>query len=320
MNYSFENAKAPTNHPTQYFEMLGNRGLYHEGWKVVTYHGRKPWENVAAWDFDHDHWELYNLAEDPAEANDLMEGRDRANLDDPIVKKCLELVTLWWAEAGKYQVLPLDDRFQVRALGREGLYAERQKMTYYEGAIRIQPFEAPQTLNRSWIMSAEVEIPDSAMDGNAQGPIAALGGNCSGWSLYLKNSVPVFCYNFSGTEYTYIRGSAPIPPGRHEVRYEFEKTGKEPFGAGGTGRLYVDGKKVAVGQIKRTCPIGYTLDETFDIGWDKGTPVSEEYGPNSKFSGKIIRVNFDVKPDLHPEAKDPQKNAEMKMAHALLRQ
>ena len=99
--------------------MLGNRGLYYDGWKVVTYHGRKPWENAAAWGFDEDHWELYDLEEDPAEAHDLMADRDHANLDDPMVKKCIELVTMWWAEAGSYQVLPLDKRFQARALERE---------------------------------------------------------------------------------------------------------------------------------------------------------------------------------------------------------
>lgn len=144
MNHSFDHADAPTSHTTQYYEMLGNRGLYHDGWKVVTYHGRKPWENKAAWGFDEDHWELYNLNEDPSEANDLMKDRDRANLDDPMVKKTIELVGLWWAEAGKYQVLPLDDRFYTRALGREALYAGREFMTFYEGAVRIQPYEAPR--------------------------------------------------------------------------------------------------------------------------------------------------------------------------------
>jgi arylsulfatase A-like enzyme len=143
LRYSFENPEAPTTHRVQYFEMLGNRGLIQDNWKVVTYHGRKPWENTSAWGFDQDHWELYDLEADPAETNDLMKDRDKLQLDDPIVKRCLDLVTLWWAEAGRYQVLPLDDRFQVRALGREALYADRQHMTFYEGSVRIQPFEAP---------------------------------------------------------------------------------------------------------------------------------------------------------------------------------
>jgi arylsulfatase A-like enzyme len=144
MNYSSDHADAPSTHTTQYYEMLGNRGLYHDGWKIATFHGRKPWENKAAWGFDEDHWELYDLDEDPSEANDLMKGRDQANLDDPMVKKLIELVGLWWAEAGRYQVLPLDDRFQIRALGREALYGGREHMTFYEGSVRTQPFEAPR--------------------------------------------------------------------------------------------------------------------------------------------------------------------------------
>jgi arylsulfatase len=316
MNYSFADAAAPTTHITQYYEMLGNRGLYHDGWKIATYHGRKPWENQAAWGFDEDRWELYNLAEDPAEANDLMAGRDRANLDDPVVKQLLELVSLWWAEAGRYQVLPLDDRFFVRALGREGLYAERETMTLYEGAVRIQPFEAPQTLNRSWEMTAHIEVPA----GGAEGPIVAMAGDSSGWSLYLKDSVPTFCYNYPGPERTYVRAAAPLPPGAHAVRFVFEKTGPEPMGAGGTARLFADDAQVAEGHIPRTCTVGYTMDETFDVGWDKGTPVSEDYGANARFTGRVQRVDFDLKPDVHPAATDPAAHAAGKLTQALLRQ
>jgi hypothetical protein len=146
----------------------------------------------AAWGFDEDHWELYDLTEDPSESTDLMKDRDRSNPDDPIVKKQLELVSMWWAEAGRYQVLPLDDRFMTRALGRDELYAKRELMTFYEGAVRIQPFEAPQTLNRSWALSAEIEVPE----GGAEGPVVALGGDSSGWSVYLDKGVPTFAYNY----------------------------------------------------------------------------------------------------------------------------
>ncbi|WP_371745539.1 arylsulfatase [Myxococcus sp. CA033] len=316
MNYSFSDAKAPTNHVTQYFEMLGNRGLYHDGWKVVTYHGRKPWENKARWSFDEDHWELYNVVEDPTESNDLMKGRDRANLSDPMVKKLIELVGLWWAEAGRYQVLPLDDRFQMRALGRAGLYAERERLTYYEGAVRIQEFAGPDTKNRSWEMTAQVEVPA----GDARGPVVALGGSSAGFSLYLKEGVPVFCYNFPGPELTYLRGKEALKPGKHVLRYEFEKTGPEPFGAGGTGRLFVDGKKVAEAQIPRTVPVGYSMDETFDVGWDKGTAVSPEYPSNSRFTGRVLRVDFDLKPDFHPDHADPTKKAEARFQHEMMRQ
>jgi hypothetical protein len=256
--------------------MLGNRGLIHDGWKVVTYHGRKPWENAAAWTFEEDHWELYDLANDPAEAHDLMEGRDASNLDDPMVKKCLELVTMWWAQAGQYQVLPLDDRFQARALDREALYAGNPKTTWYEGAVRIQPFEAPLTLNRSWSMVATIEVPD----GGATGPIAAMGGDCAGWSLYLNDGVPTYCYNFPGPEYTYLRGTEALAPGRHEIGYTFEKTGPEPLDAGGIGRLTVDGAQVAEGEIPRTSTVGYRSTRPSTSAGTRAHPSPRTTGPS----------------------------------------
>jgi arylsulfatase len=211
------------------------------------------------------------------------------------------------------QKLPLDDRFYVRALGREGLYEEHSKTTFYEGAVRIQPFEAPQTLNRSWTANAEIDVPDSG----ATGPIAAMAGDSSGWTIYLDDSVPTFCYNYPGPELTYIRATEPLAPGRHVVRYELEKTGTAPVGAGGIGRLFVDGEKAAEGEIARTCTVGYSMDETFDIGWDKGTAVTPEYPPNTKFTGKIVKVEFDVHPDFHA---DTDSHAAAKYAHAMLRQ
>lgn len=147
-----------------------------------------------------------------------------------------------------------------------------------------------------------------------------MGGDSAGWTVYLKGSVPMFCYNFPDPEYTYIRGSDPLPPGRHLVRFEFEKTGTQPLGAGGTGRLFVADTKVAEGTIARTCTVGYSMDETFDIGWDKGAPVSEDYGPNTKFTGTIIRVDFDLHPDFHPDLPDHDEHHQGHFAHAMLRQ
>ena len=243
-----------------------------------------------------------------------MADRDSANLDDPMVKKCIDLVTLWWAEAGKYQVLPLDDRFQARALDREELYAVNPKTTWYEGAVRIQPFEAPPTLNRSWTMEATIDVPE----GGATGPIAAMGGDSSGWTLYLNEGVPTYCYNFPGPQLTYVRGSEVLSPGRHVIGFEFDKTGPEPLGAGGVGRISVDGTQVAEGTIPRTCTVGYSMDETFDIGWDKGSAVSEDYGPNTQFTGTIVKVDFDTSPDLHPD--HDEHHADARVTHAMLRQ
>ncbi len=313
MSYTFDDAAAPTTHPVQYFEMLGNRAIVDGKWKAVTFHGRRPWENTAKWGFDEDHWELYDLEKDPSECHDLMKDRDTANLKDPMVKKMIELVGLWWAQAGKYGVLPLDDRFQERCLAREGLVADRAKYTFYPGAVRFPEHVAPQTMNRSWAVDAAVEIPK----GGASGPIVVMGGDTNGWSLYLKEGKPTFCYNLASIELTYIRAAAALTPGRHIVRYEFEKRGKEPFGAGGVGRIFVDGKKVAEGEIKTTTAFGYSLDETFDIACDKGAPVTDEYPALAEFTGKVIKVEVDLKPDF---SRDDLRHGTEQFNQAMLRQ
>jgi arylsulfatase len=321
MKYTFADAKAPTTHPTQYFEMLGNRAMVDGKWKAVTYHGRKPWENRAAWRFDEDRWEIYDLEKDPSECHDLMQGKDLANLSDPIVKKMIDLVTLWWAEAGRYGVLPLDDRFQERLLGRAELAAKRTKFTFYPGTIRVPEAAAPDTKNRSWALTAEVEIPD----GGAEGPIVVMGGDTSGWSLYLKQGIPTFCYNFAATEHTYIRAEQKLSRGHHQIRYEFEinpeqrsDTGKPVvYGAGGMGRIFIDGKKVAEGEIPQTMAFAYSLDETFDIGCDKGAPVTDEYEPLADFTGSIVQVNMDLHPDFVYEA---DRHSGAQITQAMIRQ
>jgi len=314
MNYSFDDVKAPTNHPTQYFEMFTNRGIVHDGWKAVTFNGRLPWESRSKLDsVDEQKWELYNIDEDPAEANDLLQGRTLGNLDDPIVRKFVDLVGMFWAEAGKYNVLPLDERFNERLLGRGDLYVTRDQRTFYPGAVRIPEGNAPDTKNRSWTMTAHVEIPA----GGAEGPICAQGGDTNGWSLYVKDGHPVYCYNLAGSQLTYVRSPETLEPGRHTVRYEFEKTGKDSSGAGGVGRLYVDDKKVREEKIPRTAAFGYSLDETFDVGCDKMSPVTEEYKPLAEFTGKIIKIEFDLKPDL---TRDHEAHREAQLKAAMIKQ
>jgi arylsulfatase len=127
------------------------------------------------------------------------------NLDDPMVRKLIHLVDLWWAEAGRYNVLPLDDRLHERVFGRGDLYERRTRETFYPGTIRILAKSAPETRNRSWAMSAFVDIPETG----AAGPICVIGGSTNGWSLYVKDNLPVYCYNLIGNEYTYIRSSQP---------------------------------------------------------------------------------------------------------------
>ncbi len=230
-----------------------------------------------------------------------------------MVKKTIELVGLWWAEAGRHNVLPLDDRFQERSLARESLASTRSRFTFYSGAVRIPEHVAPNTMNRSWAVEAQVDVPR----GGAEGPIVVMGGDTNGWSLYLKEGKPTFCYNLASVELTYIRAAKPVASGRHVVRYEFEKRGKEPFGAGGMGRIFVDGQKVAEGEIPTTTAFGYSLDETFDIGCDKGAPVTDEYPPLASFTGKIVRVDVDLEPDV---AADEARHAKEHFSQAMLRQ
>ena len=320
MNYSFADAKAPTTHTTQYFEMLGNRAIIDGKWKAVTYHGRKPWENLAPITFDEDHWELYDLENDPAESHDLMQGKEHADRSDPHVQRVTDLIGLWWAEAGRYNVLPLDDRFMERTLSRAGLDT-RQKFRFYPRTVRVPEHVAPSTLNRSWSIAATIEVPDA----RANGPLVVMGGDTSGWSLYLKNGVVNFCYNYAAAEYTYIRASAPLTPGKHVVRYEFELRPSDKddsgrpvsFGAGGIGRIFIDQRKVAEGTIPRTMAFGYCLDETFDIGCDKGAPVTDEYAPLAAFTGRIEHVDIDISPDF---AFDQDKQQAAHLSQAMARQ
>ena len=179
--------------------------------------------------------------------------------------------------------------------------------------MRIPEHVAPNTMNRSWAVEAHVEVPR----GGAEGPIVVMGGDTNGWSLYLKDGRPTFCYNLGAVQLTYIRGDEVVEPGKHIIRYEFEKRGTEKFGAGGVGRLFVDGDKVAEGEIPRTSAFGYSLDETFDVGCDKGAPVTNEYRALASFTGRIVRIDMDLAPDI---AGDDVRHAKERFAQALLRQ
>jgi len=293
MFYSFNNANAPTTKQIQYFEMLGNRVIWYKGWKAVTFHGRLPWELKPKWGFDEDKWELYNVEEDYSECHDLAEKHQ---------DKLRQLVELWWAEAGKYNVLPLADQVPDM-LPRSG--TERTAYTYYPGTARIPEGSAPHTLNRSFAITAEVEIP--AANGGAEGPICAIGGVTSGWSLYIKDRLLIYCYNFLNKR-TYIRSTKEVPTGKKvTLRYQFEKNAQEKLGAGGIGRLYIDGNKVGEGQIQRTIKYRYSLDESFDIGRDSASPVSEEYKGGAQFTGGTIdKVVIDLEGERHV---DPETDA-----------
>lgn len=283
MTYSFGEEAAPEARETQYFEMMGNRGIYHKGWTAVTKH-RSPWVQAATVAFDDDIWELYDTNVDWSQANDLA-----AEQPD----KLRELQRLWLIEATKYNVLPLDDRFAERAnpklAGRPELVrGDRQLL--FGGMGRLTEHSIVQLKNRSHAITAEVVVPD----GGAEGVIVAQGGLPGGWSLYAKEGMLKYCYNFYGLERYYVESASPLPSGEHQVRLEFDYDGGG-LAKGGTVTLYVDGEAVGSGRVDQTEPFLFSADETCDVGFEAGSPVTDDYtAATSRFNGKVRWVELDA--------------------------
>jgi arylsulfatase len=285
MKYSFDDAKAAERHETQYFEMNGNRGIYHKGWTAVTKH-RTPWitGQIKTIPFDDDVWELYNTNRDWTQAHDLAK-------EDP--KKLHELQRLWLIEATKYNVLPLDDRFIERAnpdiAGRPQLVRGNRQLLF-AGMKRLPPHAVVNGLNKSQALTAEVVVPKAG----AEGVIFAIGGLTGGFSLYAKEGKLKYCYNFFGINYYYAESKQAIPAGKHQVRMEFAYDGGG-LAKGGTASLLIDGQKVGEGRVEMTQPFGFSADETCDVGMEAGSPVSPDYGPRGNaFSGEVNWVEIDV--------------------------
>jgi hypothetical protein len=284
MLYSFDDPKAPSRRRTQYFEIMANRALYDNGWIASCFHGRVPWEFSFAkgFSFDKDKWELYNLADDFSQADDLA---------DKYPDKLRALQDLFWAEAAKHNVLPLDDRGGDR-VDRANLPlagGDRNKFVFYDGATRIPEASAPYTMNRSFKITADVEIPQAG----GEGVVAAIGGVVGGWSLYFKDGKPSFTYNYLTTLRPTITAAKKLDPGPATIQYEFAYDGGG-MGKGGVSKLFVNGQLAAEGRIERTVPLLFSADETFDIGTDTGSPVGL-YPTNFVFTGKIKKVEFDLK-------------------------
>jgi len=282
MVYTFDDAKASSRHRTQYFEMLGNRAIYNDGWVAATTPPVVPWEMGQAPNVNDYKWELYNVADDFSEANDLA-------AREP--KKLRELQDLFWAEAGKYNVLPLDnskvERLDVSL--RPSLTRGRIGFAYYPGMIRIPEGSAPDFKNKSYRITADLQIPE----GGAEGLLVTQGGRFNGLGLYLLQGRPVFHYNLVGVDRTTIAAKDPLPSGKHTVTVDFKYDGGG-IGKGGLVTLAVDGKEVANGRLARTIPFRVSADETLDIGEDTGTPVSEDYHVPFKFTGIIDKVVVDL--------------------------
>jgi arylsulfatase len=284
--YSFDDAKAKERHRTQYFEIAGNRAIYHDGWYARTIH-RAPWEAKGRHPLDKDVWELYDVRSDFSLANDVAAKNPR---------KLAELQAIFMKEAEKYHVLPIDDRVFERldaaAVGRPDLMGGRTSLTLAEGMTGMMEAVFINVKNRSKSITAEVEVPQ----GGGNGTILAQGGRFGGWSLYVKDGLPAYDYNFLGLQRHSIASSKPLAPGKHTVRFDFAYDGGGPA-KGGTGTLLVDGEKVAEGRIPVTQPGMFSADETADVGIDLGTPVVEAIGAEAKsrFTGRIPKITIDVK-------------------------
>jgi hypothetical protein len=284
MAYSFDDAEAAERHETQYFEMFGNRGIYHQGWTAVTRH-RTPWEFALAElpAFDDDVWELYDTTTDWSQAHDLAA---------EMPQKLHELQRLWLIEAVKYNVLPLDDRAAERAnpdmAGRPQLVRGNRQLLF-GGMGRLTEGSVVNIKNKSHAVTAELEVPESG----AEGVIVAQGGLTGGWSLYAKNGKPRYCYNFFGLERYTVEGTTAIPPGTHQVRMEFAYDGGG-IAKGGTVTLYVDGEPTGEGRVEQTEPFVFSADETCDVGDEFGSPVTYDYPSPKKFNGEVNWVELDV--------------------------
>lgn len=284
--YSFDDAKAAERHTTQYFEIAGNRAIYHDGWFARTIH-RAPWEAKVRAPLAEDTWELFDARSDFSLSNNLAAQQP---------EKLKELQQLFMQEAEKYHVLPIDDRAFERVLaslvGRPDLMAGRTSLTLAEGMTGMMENVFINVKNTSKTITAEVEVPESG----ANGAILAQGGRFGGWALYVKDGVPAYDYNFLGMQRATVAATEALKPGKATIRFEFAYDGGG-LGKGGMGTLYVNDAKVAEGRIEHTQAAIFSADETADVGIDLGTPVVEAIGAEhaSKFTGRISKVTIEVK-------------------------
>ena len=274
--YTFADAKAAERHTTQYFEVYGNRAIYHDGWMASAFRGRVPWNVISAprnTDFAADRWELYDLR------TDFSQGRDLAAREPGKLRELQQLFDIQAAANNVVLHNPSRENTQF-----PNLAAGRTHFEYRPGTIGIAEKEAPNTKTRSHVIEAHIRVPE----GGAHGVLATLGGRSAGWSLYLDDAgVPVYRLRIFDAEEITLRGKAPLEPGEHVLRYEFATTGAGLV-PGGTTRLSVDGKEAASATLRRTATM-YSIDETFDIGLDTGSSPADYRAPYP-FTGVIERV------------------------------
>jgi arylsulfatase len=285
--YSFADPKAAERHITQYFEIAGNRAIYHDGWYARTIH-KAPWEQKPRRTLqDNSAWQLYNVKSDFSLADDLASKNPQ---------KLAEMEALFLQEAARYGVLPMEDRVFERmdpaAVGRPDLMGKRTSLTLAEGMTGMMEGVFINVKNRSKTITAEIDVPA----GGVNGTVIAQGGRFGGWSLYVKNGVPAYDYNFLGLQQTSVTSARKLAAGKSEVRLQFDYDGGGP-GKGGSATLFINGEKVGEGRIPLTQAGIFSADETADVGIDLGTPVVEAIGAEAKsrFTGRIPKVTVQVK-------------------------
>ena len=311
-----DDAKAPSKHITQYFEMFGHRSIYHDGWRAVC-----PWPGTSfkeaglpfgapidkdkLTELDAKGWELYHIDADFAENHNLAT-QNRAKL--------IEMIATWYVEAGKYNVLPIDSRGQLRAADpRPQIAAPRTRYTYYPGTQMVPGNAGPNMMNRPFSITADVDIPK----GGAEGVLLCTGDGQGGFSFYVQNGNLHYVYSFVGSQFFHIESKVPVPTGRHELRYDFEVTGKPDYksgkGAPGHAKLYIDDKPVGEGDIPLTMVVLIGLAAGTVCGASSGSPVWDKYRPPFKFTGTLYSATVDVSGEVI-------KNHEAEMRVHLARQ
>lgn len=282
MRFAFDDAKAAERHETQYFEIMGNRGIYHKGWTAVTKH-YTPWIMAPRPALDDDVWELYDTTKDWSQSKDLSK-------ENP--KKLHELQRLWLIEATRYKVLPIDDRMFEKVnpdtAGRPVLLKGKSQVLF-GGMGHLSENCVLNLKNKSHSVTANIVVPEKG----AEGVIIAQGANIGGWSLYAKEGKLKYCYNWSGLK-CFIVDGGKIPAGERQVRMEFKYDGGG-LGKGGVATLFVDGKKAGEGKIEATLATIFSADDGLDVGEDTGAPVSPEYGSShNAFNGEIKGVQLAI--------------------------
>ncbi len=282
MMYTFDDADAPDRRTTQYFEMLGNQGIYHDGWMASAIRG-VPWysENEPG-DLLNMPWELYHIDEDFSQADDLAKKKP---------EKLAELVKLFFAEAAEHHVLPLDDRKTERLNvdNRPSLTQGRKKFTY-PNRLRLPEGAAPDLKHRSHTITAKVIIPN---DG-AEGMLLTQGGRFAGFGLFVLDGKLVYHYNLAGVERFTVSSDQQLPTGTVTLQAVYKSDSDKPF-AGATVTLLANGKQVGAGRVEKSIPNRVTLDETLDIGFDTGTPLFDEYQLPFHFNGTLHDVTIELK-------------------------